>query len=235
MKEKIQKVLSEYGIASRRAAEKMIADGRVKVNGETAVVGMRANPAIDILTIDDVPLEKKSDKIYIMLNKPKGYVTTVHDEKNRRTVMELVKEIGIRVYPVGRLDINSEGLLLMTNDGDFAYRMTHPSMEKDKEYLVELCGETDKIKDLSQTMDIDGYTIKPAKVKLLAQKKNSFLISITIHEGRNRQIRKMCAKCDLRVLRLKRIAIGELRLGKLRAGCWRPLTQTELDTLNCTK
>lgn len=229
MEERLQKIIAEHGIASRRAAEKLILEGKVEVNGETAVLGMRADLERDWIVVDGELLNEKEEKVYIMLHKPRGYVTTAKDEKGRKTVLDLIGNIGVRVYPVGRLDLNSEGLLILTNDGDFTYKMTHPSGEKSKEYHVEVSGDKDSIPGLSKAMDIDGYTIKPAKVKLLKERENSYVLSVTISEGRNRQIRKMCEKCGLKVLKLKRVSEGPLTLGKLRPGCWRFLSDEEID------
>lgn len=232
MQERLQKILSSHGVASRRASEQLIKAGRVSVNGEIAVIGQSADAAADVITIDGRPLRKADEKVYIMLNKPRGYVTTMHDEKGRASVSELVKDIPVRVYPVGRLDLDSEGLLIMTNDGDLARCLTHPSNEKKKTYHVYVKGDAgNALKTLGAPMSIDGYTIKQAEVRILRKASGGALLSITIHEGRNRQIRKMCAMAGLKVERLKRVAEGGLRLGNLKPGSWRYLCDSEIALL----
>ncbi|NMA24720.1 MAG: rRNA pseudouridine synthase [Clostridiales bacterium] len=229
MRERLQKILSSHGVASRRASERLIKAGRVSVNGETAVIGQSADAVADVITIDGKPLRNADEKVYIMLNKPRGYVTTMHDEKGRANVSEFVKDVPVRVYPVGRLDLDSEGLLIMTNDGDLTRCLTHPSNEKKKTYHVYVKGDADNaLKPLGAPMSIDGYTINPAEVKVLRKTSGGALLSITIHEGRNRQIRKMCVKVGLRVERLKRVAEGGLRLGNLKPGSWRYLSESEI-------
>lgn len=232
MEERLQKILSSCGVASRRRAEKMISDGQVLVNGERAFLGMSADIERDEITVNGRPIEKKAEKVYIMLNKPRGYVTTMSDEKGRRTVSELVRELGVRVYPVGRLDMDSEGLLIMTNDGELANKLLHPSHEKEKVYRVKISGDISRIPELEKPMEIDGYTISPARVRVIHQGENTSSVSIAIHEGRNRQIRKMCDKCGFRVLRLKRVKFAGLSLGELRTGKWRYLTSEEIKRLS---
>jgi len=231
MLERLQKIISEHGLMSRRNAEKMISDGKVFVNGVKACLGDKADSETDIITIDGAVLKSLDKRVYIMLNKPKGYVTTMSDEKGRKNVTDLVKDLGIRVYPVGRLDLNSEGLLLLTNDGDFANHVMHPSNEKVKTYRVTVIGSESNVEKLSLPMEIDGYQIKPAIVKLLNANNSKLNIEIKIHEGRNRQVRKMCALCDFKVINLKRIAIGNVRLGDLRSGMWRELSTAEIQEL----
>ena len=235
MEERLQKIIAQYGFASRRAAEKLILDGEVYVNGEMATLGMKADPERDWITVCGELVGEQDEKVYIMLYKPRGYVTTANDEKGRKTVLDLIGDIGVRVYPVGRLDLNSEGLLILTNDGDFTYKMTHPSGEKKKVYHVTVSGREVDISGLSESMEIDGYRIKGADVKILKKREDSFVLAVTISEGRNRQIRKMCEQCNLKVLRLKRVAEGGLSLGKLRPGEWRYIEEEELKILNCTK
>ncbi len=230
MSERLQKIIAEAGLMSRRAAEQAILDGRVVLNGRTATLGESASPGDEIL-VDGLSVAAGHEKIYLMLHKPRGVVTTMCDEKGRRCVSDLVKEIGVRVYPVGRLDLDSEGLLLMTNDGDFAYRLTHPSHEIDKTYLVRASGPDLKkaVERLALPMTIEDYTIRPAEVmmtRLLSASEAE--LHITIHEGRNRQIRKMCETVGLRVLRLVRIREGSLALGDLPSGKWRYLTEEEI-------
>lgn len=229
MQERLQKILSTHGVASRRASEQLIKAGRVSVNGKTAIIGQSADAGADVIAIDGKPLRNADNKVYIMLNKPRGYVTTMHDEKGRANVSELVKNCPVRVYPVGRLDLDSEGLLIMTNDGALTRYLTHPSNEKRKTYHVHVKGDADSaFKPLVAPMSIDGYTIRPAEVSILRKTFGAALLSITIHEGRNRQIRKMCEKVGLKVERLKRVAEGGLRLGNLKTGSWRYLCESEI-------
>ena len=230
MPERLQKLIAGAGLASRRAAEALILQGRVQVNGATAVLGQCADPDRDVITVDGQPLPAREKQVYIMLNKPRGYVTTVHDEKGRRSVMELVRDVGVRLYPVGRLDMYSEGLLLLTNDGDLAHRLMHPSHHVPKTYETTVSGEDMQhaLEILRTPLVIDGYQIRPAKVSLLAQAGDRQILGITIGEGRNRQIRKMCAAAGLRVHRLCRVAQGELALGDLPSGHWRYLTDGEI-------
>ena len=232
MGEKIQKRISASGLMSRRAAEQAILSGRVMLNGRTAQIGDRAEAA-DAILVDGNPLPEQEEKVYILLHKPRGYVTTVHYEKGRRNVTELVKLPGVRLYPVGRLDMDSEGLLLMTNDGDFANRIMHPAHEVDKTYRVWVEGENlvQAAEALSQPMEIDGYRIRPAEVSLRQLTSGGGLLEITIHEGRNRQVRKMCAQAGLRVTRLVRIAEGGVKLGQLKSGAWRHLSTEERSLL----
>lgn len=233
MAERIQKLISEAGLMSRRAAEQAITEGRVQVNGVTAELGCRADPETDEILVDGKQLKRPERKVYLMLNKPKGYVTSLHDEKGRRCVEELVCGVGQRVYPVGRLDLNSEGLLLMTNDGDFANRVMHPSHELNKCYHTWVAGADipGAVNMLQTPLEIDGYRIRPAKVEILKEIPGGALLSITIHEGRNRQVRKMCALAGLKVTRLVRVSEGGLALGDLRLGCWRELSAEEQSRL----
>jgi len=235
--ERIQKLISAAGLASRRAAEKMIIDGRVKVNGVTAVLGQRADPSTDIITVDGSTLPAPARLVYIMLNKPRGYVTTLRDEKERKTVADLVSDAGTRLSPVGRLDMDSEGLLIMTNDGETANALMHPSHKVKKTYLVTVTGgDIDgAVRLMSGEMVIDGYKISPAKVKIASKGKNSAVFSVTIGEGRNRQVRKMCSQAGLTVKRLQRISQGELSLGDLPLGKWRFLSEDEIEYLNSIK
>lgn len=232
MEERLQKILSRYGVASRRKAEQMILDRRVRVNGNTASLGDTAVDGEDIIEVDGVRLRKKPERLVLMLNKPRGYVTTLSDEKGRRTVSELVADAGQRVYPVGRLDLNSEGLLLFTNDGALANRLMHPKNELKKTYLVwvshyiEGCEQT-----LSSSIEIDGRKTDPAEVKRISVRDDIALFSITIHEGRNRQIRRLCEAAGVTVTRLRRVKEGGLELGDLPVGKWRLLTEEEIRAL----
>ncbi len=230
MKERIQKIMAQSGLCSRRAAEQIIRDGGVTVNGRLAGLGDSADPVRDKILVNGKPLRRAEEKVYLMLNKPRGYVSTLKDERGRKTVRQLVAGCHARVYPVGRLDADSEGLLLMTNDGELTLHLTHPSHEAGKTYLVSVRGDLRRLSGLEQPMDIDGYTVQPAKVYIRDQASDTEAhIEMTIHEGRNRQIRKMCEKCGLEVRRLKRIAVGELMLDpKLAPGKWRALTPEEI-------
>lgn len=231
--ERIQKILSASGLMSRRAAEVCISEGRVTVNGQTAALGDKADPERDRILVDGRELSPVGEKLYIMLNKPRGYVTTLKDEKGRKNVAELVQNLGCRVYPVGRLDLDSEGLLLMTNDGEFANAVAHPSHEVDKVYHTWVRGDNleEKLERLRAPMQIDGYAVRPAQVELLERLPGGALLSVTIHEGRNRQVRKMCRQAGLQVSRLRRVAEGGVRLGNLKTGRWRHLTAAELEQL----
>lgn len=231
MTERLQKILAARGVCSRRKAEEWIAAGRVSVNGQTAVLGQSADADVDTVELDGKPLPSSSGYVYIMLHKPRGYVTTLSDEKGRPNVTQLV-DCGTRVYPIGRLDMDSEGLLLLTNDGDFANHLMHPKAEVDKTYEVWV---TDYVPGgeirLGRAIVIDGYTIKPPKVKLLSAQGKTAHLYIIIHEGRNRQIRKMCQAAGMRVTRLRRIAEGTVQLGDLKKGSWRYLTEEEISHL----
>ena len=233
MEERLQKLISAAGLMSRRAAEEKIAAGAVAVNGVTAALGDRADPLRDVITLDGRPVVPCDRKVYIMLNKPRGYVTTLSDEKGRRSVSELVRDVPLRVYPVGRLDINSEGLLIMTNDGDFANRVTHPSKEVDKTYRTSVRGDDidTAAERLRGEMVIDGCAIRPAEVSVVKRGEGGAVLLITIHEGRNRQIRKMCELAGLEVRRLCRVSEGGVALGTLRSGRWRYLTAEEIEKL----
>ena len=227
--DRLQKILSTHAVASRREAEKMILDGRVNVNGVKATIGQSALFGRDIITIDGVPLAAQEEKTYVMLNKPCGYVTTVKDEQGRKTVTDLMKDVGVRVYPVGRLDMNTSGLLLLTNDGEFANRMTHPSFEVSKKYKADVRGNVrEATEKLKKPIEIDGYLVKAKSVKLVRETENGGTLSIIIGEGRNRQIRKMCTACGLTVRSLKRTSIGKINLGTLKIGTWRHLTKEEV-------
>ena len=236
MKERIQKVLAQAGLCSRRAAEEMIRQGRVTIDGRRAELGEQADPARQKIAVDGKPVAAAEKKVYLMLNKPRGYVSTAHDERGRKTVTDLVRGCGARVYPVGRLDYDSEGLLLMTNDGALTQKLTHPSHEVGKTYQVTVRGDLSRVPALGQPMKIDGYEIAPATVFILSQQdEHTARLSMTIHEGRNRQIRKMCEQVGLDVRRLKRLAVGDLTLDRgLAPGKWRELTEEEVAYLQET-
>ena len=231
MRERLQKIFSACGICSRRTAEEYLKQGRIAVNGITAELGMQADPEIDTITLDGVPVRAADDRrTYIMLNKPRGYVTTLSDEKGRKTVADLVKDCGARVWPVGRLDLDSEGLLLLTDDGALTNKLIHPRHGVEKEYLVWVTGEitAEVLRRLSQPMVLDGQKVRGARVTRRGEQS----LSITIHEGKNRQVRRMCGAVGLNVTRLKRIREGELHLGDLPVGSWRILNEVELDYLD---
>jgi len=230
--ERLQKILSAKGICSRREAEKLILDGRVSVNGVTAELGQSADILADDIKVDDEFLSFTPEHYYIMLNKPRGYITTASDDRGRKTVMDLVSQLDVRLYPVGRLDMESEGLLLMTNDGNFANIVTHPSSGKLKTYEVKVSGKvSDVIPTLKEPMMVDDHLVKAAKVKLKEETKNGAILELSIVQGRNRQIRKMCGNVGLEVLSLKRICIGDVKLGSLEPGKWRYLTDSEISSL----
>ena len=227
---RLQKYLAMCNVASRRSAEEMILQGRVSVNGtkcETLGTKVTEN---DTVWVDGTEVTLETKKYYIMLNKPVGYMTTVSDEQGRATVMDLVSDISKRLYPVGRLDCNTEGLLILSNDGDFTYKVTHPKHKLTKTYEVFVSGNAEKnaIKKLEQGVWIDGKKTAPAIVDIVDYGKNSAVLSITIHEGRNRQVRKMCASVGFKVMGLKRVSEGGLTLGNLPLGRWRHLTDAEV-------
>ena len=232
MEERLQKILSAAGLCSRRTAETWLTAGRVTVNGVPAALGDKADAERDAIAVDGKPLRKAEGFRYLMLHKPRGYVTTLSDERGRKTVADLVADAGVRVYPVGRLDRDSEGLLLLTNDGALAQRLTHPSHEVSKTYQVTVTGDTDGAAErLAALRDLEGEPIAPARVRTLRQKGDRALLEVAIHQGKNRQIRRMCAQCGLTVLRLRRIREDCLTLGSLKAGTWRDLTPEEISAL----
>lgn len=232
MNQRLQKILSDRGVTSRRKAEEMISAGRVTVNGQVALLGSSADADLDDIRVDSQPLPAAAGYIYLMLNKPRGYVTTLSDEKGRQTAAQLVADCGQRVYPVGRLDMDSEGLLLFTNDGAFANRLMHPKHEVEKAYLVQVSGfSQEKFRQLAQPIVLDGYRIQPPVLRFLASKGDKCNFEIIIHEGRNRQIRRMCETAGMQVLRLRRIREGAVTLGNLPLGKWRHLTKEEVKEL----
>ena len=229
MKQRLQKLLSAGGITSRRGAEAYILAGRVLVNGRRAELGDQADPELDQILVDGVPLSRAGARTYLMLHKPRGYVSTCSDERGRPTVTGLVASCGARVWPVGRLDLDSEGLLLMTDDGDLTHRLIHPSHEVEKEYRVWVRGNARPVLDrLGAPMTLDGVRLRPARVALLEDGGTRGVLSVVIHEGRNRQIRRMCQAVGLEVTRLLRLREGPVCLGDLPCGRWRPLTAQEL-------
>lgn len=230
---RLQKFLSEAGIASRRKAETMIENGEVKVNGVKARIGDCVDPKKDTVTVKGKKVMRETVMRYVLLNKPRGFVTTNHDEMGRRCVAELVSDINERVYPVGRLDRNSEGALLMTNDGEFANAMMHPSHHVPKTYRVTVRPSVneDQLTKLATGVDIDGRMTAPADVRVVTKEEGRVVLEIVLYEGRNREIRRMCEAVELEVARLRRIAIGNLKLGMLQQGQWRDLTEQEVDKL----
>ena len=232
MKERLQKLIASAGLCARRTAEEWIAAGRVCVNGAVASLGDRADPETDTVTVDGAPLPGKPGAVYLMLNKPRGYVTTLSDEYGRRTAAELVADCGVRVYPVGRLDRDSEGLLLFTNDGELAQRLLHPRHQVDKVYLVtvrgDIRGAAERLMAITQ---LDGEPIAQAQAAEVSRHEGQAVLRVTIHQGKNRQVRRMCAQIGLHVVRLQRIQEDSLLLGDLPAGKWRYLTDQELQGL----
>lgn len=229
----MQKILSQGGVCSRRQGEVLLTQGRVLVNGAPAALGDKADWDQDIITVDGVPVQRPKETTCLMLNKPRGYVTTLSDEKGRPDVADLTAGCGTRVWPVGRLDYDSEGLLLLTNDGDLTYHLTHPKHQVEKEYLAWVMGEVKSaLPILSGRMYLEDQPVGPAKVKLLREEEKTSQLSIVIHEGKNRQVRRMCEQAGLRVARLKRVREGQLRLDPtLQPGQWRPLRPQELALL----
>lgn len=232
---RLQKFMAEQGVASRRKSEDLIRAGKVKVNGHVAEIGMKINPRKDLVTVGKQKLTnvKNRKMVYVMLNKPRGYVTTVSDELGRKTVMDLLPDFGCRIYPVGRLDKDSEGLLLLTNDGSFTNCMTHPSHEYAKVYRVTVrpVVNDDILFNLRNGIEIDGRMTAPCEVTVLTEEENRVVLEFILHEGRNRQIRKMCESQGLEVARLKRISIGPVKLGMLKQGDYRELTEQDVKKL----
>lgn len=231
--DRLQKILSAAGVCSRRQAEEFLRAGRVAVNGVPVFLGDRADPEQDTITLDGRPVSAREEKLYLMLHKPRGVVTTLSDEKGRPTVAGLVSGCGGRVYPVGRLDMNSEGLLLLTSDGAFAQRLAHPSHAIEKEYHVTVSGRLPGCRERLAAVEAleDGTPVAKAQVQVLTRSPDRWVLSVVIHQGLNRQVRRMCALADLRVERLVRVREGTLRLGMLPAGSWRRLTPAEVASL----
>lgn len=233
--ERLQKFLSECSVASRRKSEQLILEGRVYVNGKKASLGDKVNPKKDVVTVNGKKVSQVKEKYYIMLNKPRGYVTTMSDELGRKCVKELVEDVGAVVYPIGRLDRDSEGLLLLTNDGEFANHIMHPSKHISKTYRVTVRSSVsaEQIEKLSDgAIVIDEREVLPAEIHVLEKSEMRSVLQMTIFEGRNRQIRKMCEAVGLEVARLKRTAVGSVKLGMLCTGDWRELSEDEIKKLS---
>ena len=231
---RLQKYLAEAGIASRRKCEEYIEQGRVKVNNEVAILGTKVNPEVDIVLFDNKKIDKKEEIVYILLNKPIGYVTTSKDQFSRDSVLDLVK-VKQRIVPVGRLDMYTSGALLLSNDGDFVYKITHPKHEINKTYTVTVKGivTTEEVEQLEKGVEIEDYITKPAKVRILKTdaEKDISRLEITIHEGKNRQVRKMCEAVGRKVQALHRSKIGNIDVKDLKLGTWRYLKQNEIKDL----
>jgi len=230
---RLQKYMADCGVASRRKAEELIAAGKVTVNGKVAHIGDKIDPGEDSVAVSGKKLQKEKGNVYIVLNKPRGYVTTMSDEFERRCVAELIADVGKRVYPVGRLDRDSEGLLIFTNDGDFANALMHPSRHISKTYRVSVRPRIteDQITQLTASIMIDGRSTMPADVRVLSNEEDKSILEIVLYEGRNRQIRRLCEEAGLETIRLKRIAIGQLSIDKLQVGKYRTLTKDEVALL----
>ncbi|MDO4743399.1 MAG: pseudouridine synthase [bacterium] len=232
-KERIQKFLSQSGVVSRRNAEKMILEGRIKINGRPAKIGDKVDPIRDKVVVGGKRVVPTKNKVYIMLHKPRGFVTTLSDEQGRKCVADLVVDAGVRLFPVGRLDRNSEGLLFMTNDGDFSNILTHPSHHVKKIYRVTVRQNVsdEQLIKMKEGVVIDGVRTLPCEISILSSESNRTVMRFEIVEGRNRQIRKMCESVGLEVIRLKRTEIAGVKLGMLPQGRWRDLNQKEIERL----
>lgn len=234
MLERLQKIISAAGITSRRASEELILNGQVSVNGVVVTeLGTKADPSVDTITVNGKTLNVKEERLYILLNKPSGYITALKDSQGRKLVTDLLKDVPERVYPVGRLDYNTEGLLLLTNDGEWANRLMHPRHEIEKEYHVRVRGKVveQQLKRMAEGVELEDGMTAPAVVRLVKSGEQNDWISVTIHEGRNRQVRRMCEAVSLSVVRLKRIRYGSLSLGTIREGQFRYLTEAEVSEL----
>lgn len=234
MLERLQKIISAAGITSRRASEELILNGQVAINGVVVTeLGTKADPSVDTITVNGKPLRVSEERLYILLNKPTGYITALKDGQGRRLVTDLLKDVPERVYPVGRLDYNTEGLLLLTNDGEWANRLMHPRHEVEKEYHVRVRGKVmeQQLKRMEDGVELEDGKTAPAVVRLVKSGEQNDWISVIIHEGRNRQVRRMCEAVSLSVVRLKRIRYGSLSLGTLRDGQFRYLTEAEVQEL----
>lgn len=240
MEERLQKYMARCGIASRRKCEEIILSGKVKVNNKVVnELGVKINPDLDVVTYENKVISPEENKVYIMLNKPEGYITSVKDEKGRKTILDIVK-VNERIYPIGRLDYDSSGLILLTNDGDIYNKIIHPRVKIGKKYIALCKGEftNDELIKFENGIDIGGYVTAKSKIRIIDKEKskksntiNTF-VEITIHEGKNRQIRRMCDALGHEVISLNRVAVGEIKLGYLKKGEWRNLSEDELKYLN---
>ncbi len=232
-KVRLQKYLAECGVASRRKSEELIDAGKVKVNGRVASIGDKVHPKKDTVTVNGKKVVKQKNLVYVMLHKPRGFITTMSDEMDRKCVAQLIKDVPGRVFPVGRLDRDSEGMLLFTNDGEFANAMTHPTKHVPKTYRVTVRpGITEEqITALTTGIIIEDRKTAPAEVRIVTKEEGRVVLEIILYEGRNRQIRKMCEEVGLEVARLKRTAVGSIKLGMLKQGAWRHLTEDEVRKL----
>lgn len=232
---RISKYFTDCGVMSRRAADDAVERGEVKVNGETATLGQKVTPGVDVVTWRGKKITPPTTpaKVTIMLNKPRGYLTTLSDDKGRHTVAELIRDVGTRLYPVGRLDMDSDGLLILTNDGDLANKLTHPSHNVDKVYLAYVDGHAtaEQMTGMTRPIEIDGKMTAPAQVRKAAYNQFETALEVTIHDGRNRQVRRLCEREGLHVRKLTRVAEGSLLLGDLEEGKWRKLTEKEIRKL----
>lgn len=230
--ERLQKIIADRGLCSRRKAEELIREGKVTCNGAAAALGGRADPDRDEIRVEGKPLPQAPRRVCILLNKPRGFVTTLSDDRGRPTCAELVRDCGARVVPIGRLDMDSEGLLLLTNDGELCNRVLHPRSQVEKCYLVWVTGfSQEKLRRLREPVTLDGYTIRRPQIRVKRAEGDRAVLEIVIHEGRNRQIRRMCALAGMEVRRLLRIREGKLSLGDLPSGAWRPLSEAEIRSL----
>lgn len=230
---RLQKFMAESGVASRRKSEELISQGKVRVNGKVAQIGDKIDPKHDKIIVSGKRVAKQKKTVYLMLNKPRGFITTMNDERDRKCVAELVSDLNVRVYPVGRLDRESEGLLLLTNDGEFANALTHPSKHIPKTYRVTIRPSITKQQatDFRNGIEIDGRMTAPADLKIISEEENRTVVEVTLYEGRNRQIRKMFESFGIEVARLKRIKVGNLKLGMLKQGEYRELKEEEVNAL----
>lgn len=231
---RLQKYLADCGVDSRRKCEELILQGKVNVNGKTVTeLGTKVIPKKDKVSINGALIEPAKKYVYIMLNKPEGYITTAKEQFNRPAVMDLLSGVSERVYPVGRLDMDTTGLLLFTNDGDMAFKITHPKYKINKTYIAEVngCPDSEKMSKFRKGLRIEDYVTAPAEIRLVAKKKNTSILEITIHEGRNRQIKKMCDEIGHKVIKLQRKALGSLELGELEEGKFKYLKKSEVERI----
>ena len=229
---RISKYFTDCGVMSRRSADAAVENGEVKVNGTIAVLGQKVTPGVDVVTWrgKKITPPATSEKMTVMLNKPRGYLTTLSDDKGRHTVAELIADAGVRLYPVGRLDMDSDGLLILTNDGELANQLSHPSHNVDKVYLAYVDGHVtaEQMTGMTAPIEIDGMMTSPARVRKAAYNQVETALEVTIHDGRNRQVRRLCEREGLHVRKLTRVAEGNLLLGDLEEGKWRRLSDKEI-------